>query len=249
MFDPSHKGDMVLQPKVLGQFPSSSEHGLIPLDWILLAQQRTPTAYSEERKIGVDIARSGADSTVLLLRCGNLLKDVREYRNINTMEVVKKLIAFVERHNVPWENVVVDEIGIGAGVVDRLREQNHYVQAVNFGTAASNSDKFLNKRAKCYWQVKEAINPEAKHPLVIPQNLGRLCSELAAIEWTVTSNGKIKLEAKEDIKKRLGFSPDFADALALSYACIPDEPMVLEIGCYDDDFNNFIFYKRPIRII
>jgi hypothetical protein len=141
------------QTKVLGQFPSASEHGLIALAWILAAQARAGCRASvsrEEVKIGADIARSGADRTVFLFRRGSLVDDIQEHQNLNTMETVGKLIQFAEQRGIPWEDVSVDEIGIGAGVVDRLREQGRHVRAVNFGASAVNSEKFQNMRAECY---------------------------------------------------------------------------------------------------
>ena len=114
---------------------------------------------SEEKRVGVDVARSGNDSTVFVFRQGPMVKDVREHRNINTMEIVGRLIHFVEKHQVPWINVLVDEIGIGAGVVDRLKEQGRRVSGVNFGVVALDKDKYRNIRAECYWKLREALSP------------------------------------------------------------------------------------------
>ncbi|MGB2865424.1 MAG: hypothetical protein WBC05_18990 [Sedimentisphaerales bacterium] len=209
------------QTKVLGQFPTTSEHGLIPLDWLLAAQERLANNVAvnpDEKRIGVDVARSGDDATVFLLRESAAVRDIEEYHNQNTMETVGKLILFVDKHKVSWNNVFVDVIGIGAGVVDRLKEQRRRVRAVNFGSSAYDSKKYANMRAECYWKVHDALKPDAAVPMTLPARCDKLVSELAAIEWRVTSTGKIIVEPKEDIKKRLGRSPDHADALALSYA-------------------------------
>jgi hypothetical protein len=220
----------LFQSKVLGEFPIASEHGLIPLSWLWAAQERAAgnvIVSSDERRIGVDVACSGADATVYLLREGSAVRDVEEHRNLSTMETVGRLIMFVGRHQVPWEQVFVDVIGIGAGVVDRLREQNRRVQAINFGCSARNSKKYANVRAESYWHVRDALKPDAAAPMVIPARFGRLVSELAAIEWKVTSAGKILVEPKEDIKVRLGHSPDYADALSLTYASPRPEAGIL----------------------
>ena len=208
------------QSKVLGEFPTASEFGLIPSDWIIAAQERAKSTIivSEEKRVGVDVARSGNDSTVFVFRQGPVVKDVEEYRNINTMEIVGRLIHFVEKHQVPWINVLVDEIGIGAGVVDRLKEQGRRVSGVNFGVVALDKDTYRNIRAECYWKLREALNPESEKPLAIPKEFVKLAIELVAIEWFVSSTGKTQVEPKENIKKRLGRSPDHADALALTYA-------------------------------
>ena len=208
------------QSKVLGQFPTTSEHGLIPLEWLLAAQQRPANNMAvnpDERRIGVDVARSGNDATVFLFREGSAVRNIEGYHNPNTMETVGKLIIFVDKHKVSWNNVFVDAIGIGAGVVDRLKEQRRRVRAVNFGSSAYDSKKYANMRAECYWKVHDALKLDAAVPMTLPARCDKLVSELASIEWHVTSTGKIIVEPKEDIKKRLGRSPDYADALALTY--------------------------------
>ena len=215
------KQSPLYKTKVLGQFPTTSEHGLIPIDWLLAAQERQAsnvTVNPDERRVGVDVARSGSDATVFLLREGPAVRDIEEHHNPNTMETVGKLILFVDKYKVPWKNVFVDVIGIGAGFVDRLKEQNRGVRAVNFGSSAYDSKKYANIRAECYWKVREALKPDAAVPMTLPARCDRLINELATIEWHITSAGKIMIELKENIKKRLGRSPDHADALALTYA-------------------------------
>jgi len=212
------------QSKVLGQFPTASEHGLIPLAWVLAANERAdraPAGGRQEPVVGVDVARSGADATVFLFREGAEIGDVEEHHSLSTMETVGRLIRFVEARGVRWEQVFVDVIGVGAGVVDRLVEQCRYVVAVNFSSAPSEPDRYLNVRAEAYWAVREALHPDGDAPLSIPARYGRLCSELASVEWSVTSTGKILIEPKENVKKRIGRSPDHADALALTYAVPP----------------------------
>ena len=208
------------QSKVLGQFPTTSEHGLIPIDWLIEAQKRqasNTTVNPDEKCIGVDVARSGNDATVFLFREGPCVRDIKEYHNQSTKETVGKLIIFVDKHKVPWKNVFVDVIGIGAGVVDRLKEQHRGIRAINFGSSAHDSKKYDNIRAECYWKVHDALKPDAAVPMIIPENCDRLINELATIEWYATSAGKVRVEPKENIKKRLGRSPDHADALALTY--------------------------------
>jgi len=209
------------QTKVLGQFPTASEHGLIPFQWLRAAQQRAVdngTVDHAEKRVGVDVARSGDDATVFLLREGPEVKEIEEHRNFDTMETVGRLILFVDKYKVPWGNVCVDVIGIGAGVVDRLKEQGLRVKDINFAASARDPTKYANLRAECYWRLREALQPDATAPLAIPAKYSKLLNELATVEWHATSMGKILIEPKEDIKERLGRSPDHADALALSFA-------------------------------
>jgi len=215
------------QSKVLGQFPVASEHGLIPLAWVLQANERAASTdrgagpEKAQRMVGVDVARSGADATVFLLREGNTVLAVEEHHSLSITESTGKLIMFVEKRSVPWRQVFVDVIGIGAGVVDLLREQRRRVAAVNFGASAWEPRQYANMRAQCYWGLRDALRPDVAAPLAIPAKFGRLCSELASVEWSVTSGGKILLEPKKTLKQRIGRSPDHADALALTYARRP----------------------------
>ena len=229
------------QSRVLGQFPTASEHGLIPLAWILEANKAAvdlpehKTLQDDERKVGVDVARSGADATVFLLREGNVVSEIEEHHQLSTTESTGKLIQFVERLSVQWHNVYIDVIGIGAGVVDRLREQDRGVCAVNFGAGAVQSERYANARAECYWGVRDALRLADESRLRIPAKFGRLCSELVSVEWSATSSGKILIEPKEAVKKRIGRSPDHADALALSYARSGSAFHVFIPGLVDED--------------
>jgi hypothetical protein len=194
-----------------------------------------------DRRVGVDVARSGADATVFLLRDGNKVLHVEEHRQLKVTETVGRLVMFVERHLVPWEQVYVDVIGVGAGVVDYLAEQGRRVVAVNFGSGAKDPKRYANCRAECYWRLREALRPDAEAPLVIPERFGALGAELVSIEWSVTSGGQILVEPKEKIKARIGRSPDHADALALTFMERP-KVEVLFLGPdgnddLDDDFD------------
>ena len=143
-------------------------------------------------------------------------------------------IRFVENHNVPWEQVYVDEIGVGAGVVDRLEEQGREACGINFGSAAHEPERYANLRAESYWKLRDALRPDGERPLQIPARYGRLCSELTSMEWSPTSKGKILMEPKEKIKQRIGRSPDYADALALTYSESPAEEVWGVMGIDDD---------------
>ena len=236
------------QSRVLGQFPTASEHGLIPLAWIMTANDRPLPdipAEPEERRIGVDVARSGADLTVFLLRDGSYVRDAESYAGLNTMESVGRLRLFAERHAVPWHQVYIDVIGIGAGVVDRLIEQGCGVEGVNFAESACNSNRYANMRAEAYWNLRESLKPDAENPLIIPVRFGKLCAELVGIEWTVTSAGKIIMEPKDKIKQRIGRSPNFADALSLTFAEKGVEPRIISLGDDDDgDDTDLMFGDR-----
>ena len=109
--------------------------------------------------------------------------------------------------------VVCDVVGLGAGIVDRLREMGYRVRAFNGGSFTSQQAKFLNLRASSYWNLR-CLLEEGK--IALPRDPG-LFEELLAIRWFPTSEGKVQLERKVDMKRRLGKSPDKADAVSMAF--------------------------------
>lgn len=122
--------------------------------------------------------------------------------------------------------VAVDVIGIGAGVVDRLDELDYEIIPVNVAHAAKNRDgdtlkdaagllEFVNLRSYVWWHLRDRLNPDGDEPLALPLD-DRLTGDLCAPHYTYTSDGKIKVESKDDIRKRLKRSTDGGDAVCLA---------------------------------
>jgi hypothetical protein len=107
----------------------------------------------------------------------------------------------------------VDGSGIGAGVVDRLRQMNFQVVDVNGGNSSLNP-RFLNKRCEMWWGMKEYVEGGECE---LPKD-SKLKDELTCLEYDYTDKGRIRLDRKTDIMEQYGFSPDRADALALTFA-------------------------------
>jgi phage terminase large subunit len=107
--------------------------------------------------------------------------------------------------------VFVDEGGLGAGVVDRLRQTGHNVMGVNFGARALNP-RYKNKRAEMWDLMRQWLTEGG----VLP-NLPSIKADLSAPTFSFDAANRLKMESKADIKKRLGRSPDLADALALTF--------------------------------
>ena len=125
----------------------------------------------------------------------------------------------------PWQNVHIDVIGLGAGVVDRLREQGHNVEGVDFGarpvgdwTEVIGSEvKVQNRRSELYWAARCALDQGlASVPEAFRRTIWRECN---LIQYEFSGNGHLRVEAKEKIRSRMeGRSPDFADAWVLSFS-------------------------------
>lgn len=117
---------------------------------------------------------------------------------------------------------VVDVIGIGAGVVDRLRELGREVIAFNSSEHSDRRDKsgelgFANLRSMGWWNLREMLDPVSADSVALPPD-DQLTGDLTAPHWRAVSGGRIQVEAKYDIKKRLGRSTDDGDAVMMALA-------------------------------
>lgn len=208
--------------KVRGLFPEEAEDTVIPLSWVRRAQERwqertDADIYGPDRRegspdrVGVDVARGGADKTVIALRYGFLIDRLITLDHADTMRTVGDVLRYAR-----GAEAVVDVIGVGAGVVDRLREKGHPTVPFNASERTDVTDDsgelgFVNKRSAAWWGLRERLDPQTSR-LALPPNED-LEADLTAPKWTVTSSGKIKVESKDDIRKRLGRSTDFGDAV------------------------------------
>ncbi|HIN04975.1 MAG TPA: hypothetical protein EYM65_01880 [Dehalococcoidia bacterium] len=113
--------------------------------------------------------------------------------------------------------ICVDEIGIGAGVVDRLKEQGFRVQGINVARRAGQETLFANLRAEGYWRLRELFSSAQ---ISIPKD-NQLMGELAAMRYSYDSQGRILIESKDSMRQRGLPSPDKADALMLAFLDAP----------------------------
>jgi len=208
----------VTRVEVKGEFPKSGEDTVIPLGLVLSSVEREVEVTQTKRIWGLDVARFGLDRTVLAKRQGNhLLEPPLEWRGKDLMQTVGKVTAMFEKlppsERPDW--IVVDSIGIGAGVVDALRQNGIPVRGVNVSEAPSVGDKFMRLRDDLYWRMREwfeAMNCR------MPKGCDKLIEELSLPLYEYRQNGKIKVESKQELKKRLQRSPDLADAFMLTFA-------------------------------
>ena len=212
------------QARVMGEFPLEGEDTLIQLAWVMSSMQRHQDGeeVSEEtrgaRKMGVDVARFGGDRTVFVIRDDREVLHKEHHTKKDTMWTAGKSLTLMREWDInPWDTFI-DDTGLGGGVTDRLHEQELDVVAVIFAAAASDPTLFANIRAECHWGMRDALNPDrTTYPLMIPKRYEAMAMECTVPHKGYTSKGQIKIEKKDDIKKRLGRSPDLGDALALTY--------------------------------
>jgi len=163
--------------------------------------------------IGVDVALGDTDKTAIIRRKGRIAYNLETFRNLNTMEIAGYLKHVIEQEKP--HKVYIDSIGVGAGVVDRLRELNfHFVEGVNVARTANHRDKFRNLRAELWNEMKEWLMQEML--VQIPDD-DTLHGDLCNLGYKYDSNGRLQIESKDDLKARGMPSPDTSDALALTF--------------------------------
>ena len=216
----------IFQSLVMANFPKESKDTLINLSWLDNAMNKkfSKDEWSKRndmRSIGIDVARTGEDSTVFTIM--NSFKHIGSdwHYGKDTMETVGKAISLFKEYGcIKKKDVfVVDDIGVGGGVTDRLLEQGYNV--IPFNSSAKDfvedEERFHNNRAQLGWHVKLHFR-DGKVSLL---DHGKYIKHLSSIKTKFHSNGKIIVIPKDDIKKEIGESPDWYDSYALAL-----------LGCY-----------------
>lgn len=158
-------------------------------------------------EIGADIARFGDDSSVFYSRRGNKITGKRSMRKASTPEVARALWDFANRD--PSVVIRVDSTGVGGGVTDILREFGANVIPVNFGNVAMDQNKYNNVSSELWFSL---LIDEIDIP-----NDPELMRQLSGRQYYYDTKGRQCVESKDEYKKRLGKSPDDADALLLTF--------------------------------
>lgn len=204
--------------RVLGQFPLHDDDALISAEDVELAMTRTaievPLDLSQPLIYGVDISRFGDDLTVLVKRRGRVVLDILHWKKADLMATVGRIKAEADSDH-PSE-ICIDSIGVGGGVADRLRELKFNCFDVNVAERAAMNPKCERLRDELWWSMREYLQ---KRDVRMPRH-DMLKGDLIAPTYQYNSNGKVKVESKDSMKssKRLGRSPDFADALGCTFA-------------------------------
>lgn len=232
--------------RVLGEFPLSDDNTVIGMDLVESAIQRDVSVSPTAPVVwGVDVARFGTDASALCKRKGNtILEPVRKWRNLDLMQLtgaIKAEYDALEAKERPME-ILVDSIGLGAGVVDRLRELNLPARGINVSESPALGNTYRNLRAELWYKAKQWLE---KRDCKMPKD-EQLVAELVTVRYTFTSNGKIQIESKDDIRKRGLGSPDLADAFVLTFAS--DAAVALHGNSYSSPWNKPIKRKIP-RIV
>lgn len=229
--------------RVLGEFPTGDPHAVISLHDFESACRRAGET-TDAAVMGVDVARFGNDDSVIMVRRGPTVVKVEVHHGQDTHEIAGLCSKLAAEMGVV--DINVDVIGVGSGVADSLRRMTRArVHDVNVGAKpgrTEDQERFENARAQHYWGLRERFESnEINLGMIDPKLLDRLSPELIGVRYEHTAAGKIKIESKDDFKKRLNRSPDMGDALMLTFASVTDSLLVLSGADIfsDDPFDQF----------
>jgi len=227
----------IYQNRVLGEFAAEDAQNVIPIAWVEAAIERWRMlggGYAPFINVGVDVARYGEDRTTLALRFGDAIAEIRTYAKAETMETTGHVAGVLHANR---GEAVVDVVGLGAGVVDRLREMRLAVVAFNAAGRSDHLDRsgelgFVNRRSAAWWNLREMLDPAFDPVVALPPD-EELLGDLVTPMYRVVSGGRIAIESKDDIRKRLGRSTDKGDAVVQSYA-LPEPADYEGVVVWDD---------------
>jgi hypothetical protein len=251
-----YKPNDLFRVKVLGLAPRVSTDVLVPKDWIRAANERWEKFNRQQLqlptvkflRLGVDVSGMGNDTNCFCPRYGDYVEPfeiVESFGEAKHMQIAGITVNRLKKASDSFHGIngkaFIDTIGEGGGVFSRVEEvktPQDIWQAFSVKFSSAPNDKngnpiqdktgqytFLNKRALLYWKVRDWLNPEFNSKAMLPPN-EKLEKALSSTMWRFRSDGSIQLEAKEKVKKKLGWSPDEADALALTFEDEPDKLII-----------------------
>jgi hypothetical protein len=198
--------------RIKGEFPRAGSTQLISVDLVNEAINReTEYIDTDPLIMGVDVARFGDDQSVIQFRRGRDAKSIPiiKYRELDTMQLSARVVEFANKHHP--DSIFIDEGSMGAGVIDRVRQLGWRCIGVQFGSKSPRNGR-ANMRAYMWSEMQEWLKTGAI------QDVRDLKDDLMGVEYGYNASNQILLEKKEDMKKRGLASPDFGDALALTFA-------------------------------
>jgi hypothetical protein len=199
--------------RVLGEFPTAEADQLIALELLEAAVVREGVIAEGPIIWGLDPAWLGDAETALAKRQGDVISGIEAVRGLDTMQVTGWLIDKYEAAEEKPETIVVDMIGIGAGVHDRLVELGYPVIGCNVAESPSSKEKYINMRADLWDRYKLWLQSRRGR---LPSD-NRLIGQSSVIRYGFSSSGKMQIESKAEMRRRGVQSPDRADAVCLTF--------------------------------
>lgn len=193
-------------------FRSATTDPLINPTTVMAAVNNTFREKTGAFVIGCDPAEYGPDRTAIAFRHGRTVYQIKYFEKFGPMEVAGILAGYWR--DLRPDAIFVDKIGIGSGIVDRLKELNIPVIGVNSAARADDPERYANKRAEMWYRMKEWLEDT---PNRLPNNASMI-ADISAPKFKTSSNGARLIESKDEMKKRQIRSPDGADAIAMTFA-------------------------------
>jgi hypothetical protein len=184
---------------------------VFPYSSIKAAQERELEPKGR-REAGVDIARFGGDENVAAIRQGPVVDIAYNSSHQDTNKTTDDLAKFIDEEEP--ETTKVDSVGVGAGVYDNLKAMGYNVREVVGGASPRDKDRFLNARAENHWGLRKRMTDG---DLDLPEGQ-KIRSQLAGIKYKTVTDRKLKIESKEEMKRRGVKSPDYAEAIINAFA-------------------------------
>lgn len=232
------EGSPYWQSRVEAEFPTDAASSVIPRTWFAAARARydaDPDKWSREAerhipRYGLDVG-DGGDPHALSRWRGPVLNLIQERATLGDREDVSRAAAWARSHIRQHERatVAVDQVGVGAGALSILKGENIPATAFNWGHGATDAEQFLNHKAEQFWALREALRKEEVAIAPLGEFEEALATELAAIRYEFTVTGKLRIEDKAKTIKRLGHSPNLADAAVGGFSARSGRARFLEL--------------------
>lgn len=235
----------IYRVRVLGLPPKSDDDTVIPFERVHEATQMDLPENRVYRPVwGVDVARFGSDYTCVVKRRGpKVIEKPLAWNGLDNVQVASAIMREImdtQPEDRPTE-IFVDDIGVGGGVYDILIHAGQPATAINVGRTAFDVKRFGYLRDELWWRAREWFETSAVSiPDVDEEGENVLVAELSCTKYYYASNGKICIEPKKEQKKRLGWSPDRADALVLTFASHTDMALeaIQDIYAIEDEYGD-----------
>ncbi|MGE0026871.1 MAG: AAA family ATPase [Thermoleophilia bacterium] len=202
------------QVRVLGEFPRSSDDTVCSLGRIEHAQRQTVEA-GQPVVISCDPARFGSDETAVVVRRGSRVRIAATWGRTDLMQTAGRIIRIAREEAAKGvePTIVVDDVGVGGGLVDRLRELAEFpVVSFNGAAAPRDATEYPNARSQAWFDFADRLDS------IDLDDDEQLAADLLAPTYKIDSAGRRVVEPKSETKKRLGRSPDRADAVLMAFA-------------------------------
>jgi hypothetical protein len=213
--------------EMLKSLPSTQRRRLLEGDWNYMEEDDSLFNFdhisnsvfvnvpqgTDKKYMSVDVARFGADRSVVVIWSGLVVLDIKVYSKLSTTELSTEIRDLIRSHGIHINNVIVDTDGVGAGVGDQLKG------CVNFVNNSSplHGQNFTNLKSQCYVKLSELFKEgKVSINLMDPTTVDELTQELLSVKLKdIDKDNKVGVQSKDEMKKVLGKSPDLSDALMM----------------------------------